>query len=132
MKKVIYSLTITSAVSVLFGLLFSNFIIGFVAVFILQIAVFYVGNTIYSNYIITRLEEIKLQQLKETQKQQTIISCPCSVGNKQPVDVNIGDDITYTCNKCEKNIKATLELKTYITTQPIYFNDRPPKDNERS
>ena len=132
MKKILFSLTVTSTVSALFALLFAKFIIGFAIIFVSQIILFYIGNTIYSNYVITRIEEIKLQQLKEVQKQQTILSCPCANENKQAVDMNIGEEVTYKCNKCDKNIKAILEVKNYITTQPIYFDDRSPKNNDGS
>ena len=33
-------------------------------------------------------------------------------------------DITYKCNNCGKNVKANVDVKTVLITEPIYFNDR--------
>lgn len=129
MNKVFISLLITTLISILVGILSSNFWAGFALAFLLQFVVFYIGNTFYNNYIITKIEEIKLDQIKESQKQQTIITCPCSEGNKQQVDLKIDSEIIYKCDRCEKNIKAIHDVKSFITTQPIYFHDRSPKNN---
>lgn len=129
MKNVLVSLTLTVLVSSLIGMLSNSFIVGFALAFILQIVIFYIGNTLYNNYIITKIEEIKLKQLQEIKNQQTVLTCPCSEGNKQTVDISIKEDVIYKCDKCDKNIKATHEVKNFITTQPIYFHDRTPKNN---
>ena len=129
MKNILISFVLTCLVSTLVGVLANNFIAGFALAFFIQVIIFYIGNTIYNNYIITKIEEIKLDQLKELQKQHATVTCPCSEGNKQVVDIQIDSDVIYKCNKCDKNIKAVHEVKTFITTQPIYFHDRAPKDN---
>jgi hypothetical protein len=131
MKNILISFILTCLVSTLVGVLSTNFIAGFALSFFLQFTIFYIGNTLYNNYIITKIEEIKLDQIKELQKQHVTIACPCSEGNKQIVDIKIDSDIIYKCDRCDKNIKATHEVKNFITTQPIYFHDRTPKDNNR-
>jgi len=130
MSKTFISLLITCIVSTLIGLLTSKFIIGFALAFLLQFIIFYIGNTVYNNYVISKIEEIKLQQIKETQKRHTTLACPCSESNRQTVNITMESDVIYKCDKCEKNIKAVHDIKNFITTQPIYFHDRSTKDND--
>lgn len=129
MKNILVSLVLTLLVSALIGVLSSNFLAGFALAFILQIVIFYIGNTMYNNYIITKIEEIKLKQLQELQTQNTTLTCPCSEGNKQNIQIGINEEIIYKCDKCDKNIKAVHDVKNFITTQPIYFHDRSKPNN---
>ena len=129
MKNILVSLVLTLLVSTLVGVLSTKFIAGFALAFILQVVIFYIGNTIYNNYIITKVEEIRLDQIKESQKQQITLTCPCSQANKQNIQIRANEDLIYKCDKCDKNIKAIHEVKNFITTQPIYFHNGTPKDN---
>jgi hypothetical protein len=129
MKNILVSLVLTLLVSALIGVLSSNFLAGFALAFILQVIIFYIGNTMYNNYIITKIEEIKLRQLQEHQKQTTTLTCPCSEGNKQNIEIRINEDVIYKCDKCDKNIKAVHDIKNFTTTQPIYFHDKFKSNN---
>ena len=31
-------------------------------------------------------------------------------------------DVIYQCGKCDKNVKAMLNVKPVLTTEPIYFD----------
>jgi hypothetical protein len=123
--KLLLSLGITSLVSLLAGLIFiSNFWLVFFFVFILQILFFYFFNSIYENKLILKARELKLQELREVNKNTVVLPCPCFEKNKQSVELNFDKDLIYKCSKCEKNIKAFTDIKTILTTEPIYFDDR--------
>ena len=83
---------------------------------------FYFINTAIENSLIEKAEKIKIQQFVEANKQVAIIECPCGVKNKQEVVMRFDQEVTYVCGKCEKNIKAMIDVKPIIVTEPIYFN----------
>lgn len=127
MNKTIISLLLTVAISALIGLLTPNFLITFILATIVQIVGFYIGNTLYNNYIITKIENIKLDQIKELSKikpSQTLVKCPCDKGTVQEIDISPNEEIVYKCKECDKSIKAYCELRNFVASQPIYFNDK--------
>lgn len=125
LNKVIISIGITSLVSTLAGLLFiSKFWIIFSLIFILQILFFYFFNSIYENKLIEKAQKLKLEEFKELNKNVVIVECPCDQKSKQEVDLRYDRDVIYKCKKCDKNIKAISDVKTLLTTDPIYFDDR--------
>jgi len=74
--------------------------------------------------------ELKNKELEQTSKQQATIFCPCNEKNPQTVDMSFNNEgVLYKCDRCEKTVKAEIAIKTVLTTQPIYFNDRPRTDN---
>jgi len=125
LNKVLISFGITSLVSILFALIFAtHFWYVFTLVFILQILFFYFLNTVYENTLIEKAQFIKLQQLKEENNQIATIQCPCGQKNMQDVEIRFDQPIVYNCNNCGKNVKAGVDIKTVLITEPIYLNDR--------
>lgn len=124
-KKILISLGATVCVSCLVGLLYPPlFVPLFILSFIGQVAFFYIFNSITQNRFILKAEEFKIQQIKEASRQVAVLECPCNERYKQEVDMRFDRDIVYECLKCKKNLKADISVKTALTTQPIYFNDR--------
>ena len=122
-KRLFVSLGVTSLISGLFALIFINhWLLVFALTFVLQIVMFYFINTAIENSLIEKAEKIKIQQFVEANKQVAIIECPCGVKNKQEVVMRFDQEVTYVCGKCEKNIKAMIDVKPIIVTEPIYFN----------
>jgi len=123
-KKILVSLSITVAVSLLFAIIFSSHAISvFLLILTLQFVSFYIGNTIYNNRLVEKAELIRLDQLKEASKQIVTIECPCGDKTLQDVVIRFDQDNIYKCNKCNKNIKANIDIKPAVTTEPIYFNE---------
>jgi hypothetical protein len=94
----------------------------FILAFIIQLVAFYFINTSIENSLIEKAEKIKLEQFVEANKQVAIIECPCGQKNKQEVIMRFDKDIIYQCSKCDKNIKAMINIKPVLTTEPIYFD----------
>lgn len=122
--KTIVSLLLTTLVSVLAGLVVpGNFWIVFTFAFILQILFFYFFNSIYENKLIEKAQQLRLEELKEINKNIVNVQCPCDEKVRQEIEMRLDKDVIYQCNKCKKNIKAVSDVKTLLTTEPIYFND---------
>ena len=125
LNKALFSFGITALVSTLCGLIFiSKFWYVFALAFVLQVLFFYFLNTAYENSLIEKAQKIKLQQFIEENKQVAMVQCPCDQKNMQDVEMRFDQDIIYTCNQCGKNVKAGVDIKTVLVTEPIYFNDR--------
>ena len=121
-KRLLVSLGITSLISGLFALIFINhWWLVFALTFVLQIVVFYFINTAIENNLIEKAEKIKIQQYVEANKQVAIIECPCGDKNKQEIVMRFDKEVTYICGKCEKNIKAVIDVRPILVTEPIYF-----------
>jgi hypothetical protein len=109
---------------VLIGLLFvSNFWIAFTLAFILQILFFYFFNTIYENKLIEKAQMLRLEEFKEQNRHVLQVQCPCDQKSRQDVELRFDADVVYQCNSCKKNIKTLVDVKTVLTTEPIYFNE---------
>ena len=122
--KIIISILITTLVSILAGLIVpGNFWTVFVFAFVLQVLFFYFFNSIYENRLIEKAQQIRLEELKEINKQIVTVQCPCDEKVRQDIQMRFDRDVIYECNKCKKNIKAISDVKTLLTTEPIYFND---------
>lgn len=124
--KTVISLLLTSLVSILAGLIFaSKFWYVFFLAFILQILFFYFFNGIYENRLIEKAQQLKLEEFKELNKHIVAVRCPCDQKSVQDIEMRFDKDIVYECIKCKKNIKAVADVKTVLTTEPIYFDGRP-------
>ena len=106
MRKVLTSLTLTLLVSALFGIIFKDLIVFFLAT-ILQILFFYFFNTVYENYLTKKVIEanslVEIEKLKNTVK----VLCPCGENNPQDVLLSFNEDTIYKCSKCNKDVRAT-------------------------
>lgn len=124
--KILISLSLTSLVSGLVGFLFvDKYWIAFSLAFIVQILFFYFFNSIYENKLIEKVQKLRLEEIKEQNKQIANLQCPCDEKTRQDVVLRFDEDVIYKCNKCGKNLKAIVNVKTIQTTDPIYFDDRP-------
>lgn len=118
MRKVLTSLTLTLLVSALFGIIFKDLIVFFLAT-ILQILFFYFFNTVYENYLTKKVIEanslVEIEKLKNTVK----VLCPCGENNPQDVLLSFNEDTIYKCSKCNKDVRATTNVGTSLITTPI-------------
>lgn len=122
--KLFYSILLTCLVSTLFGLLFEDkFWYIFALATIVQIVGFLVFSQIYTNRLTEKLEQIKIDQLKEVNRNLVTIGCPCDENNKQVVDFRFDQKNIYKCDSCGKNFTAMVDFKTVLTTDPIYFDN---------
>jgi len=118
------SLFLTGAVSTILGLIFKDiFWHVFVLVSIVQIVGFFLFQQIYGNNLLRNFEEIKIQQMKEVNRNLVDVSCPCDDQNKQTVDFRFDRKNVYACTKCGKNFAVMATLREVMTTDPIYFED---------
>ena len=123
-SRFLISLILTVAVSTILGLIFKdNFWYVFVLVSIVQIVGFLLFQQIYGNNLLRNFEELKIQQMKEGNRNLVDVSCPCDDQNKQTVDFRFDRKNVYTCTKCGKNFAVMATLREVMTTDPIYFEN---------
>ena len=122
--KIVISLGITFGLSTLVALFFENkFWLVWSAVTVIQFLGFYLYNQIYSNRIIKDLEALKIDQIKEANRNLVNVSCPCDENNEQTIDFRFDQNNTYVCNKCNKTVSCKINIKSILVTEPIYFDD---------
>jgi hypothetical protein len=120
MKKLLFSITVTLLVSLLFGsIFFVNFWKVFALATIIQILFFVVFNTIYGNYLQKKALEINTKYLTERSKFTKLIQCPCG-DSTQEVEVSFSEDVVYECTKCKNKVKAVVVVKPVLLTDPVY------------
>lgn len=120
--KIFASLLITCVVSTLAALIFKDhFWYVFILVTLLQVIISYTFNQVYTNNLITKIERIKIEQIKESSRNLVVVGCPCDETNEQTVDFRFDTKNVYECKKCGKTFTAVADIKTLLTTDPIYF-----------
>jgi|TARA_R110000803_G_scaffold208099_1_gene276555 hypothetical protein len=121
MIKSIVSLVLTICISTLFGLIFiDNFKVVFAIATILQFIGFYIFNNIYENFLRKQAIVLSVEFERERAKNVVTVNCPCSENNQQSIQMTFNDDTLYECSKCKKEIRASNNVSTLMTTVPIY------------
>ena len=122
-KKIAYSLILTSIVAILGGLFFLNFHFNFWAtssfLFILQFIVFYFyGESVRRKnaFIQAKLE---LEAAAELKKISADVVCPCDKKIQSTIPIEMNTDNSYICGACTKRIGISLNVKTFLKTDPI-------------
>ena len=124
LSRFLVSVSLTACVSTILGLIFrDSFWYVFALAAIIQIAGFLLFQQIYTNRLVRNFEEIKIQQIKESSRNLTDVSCPCDDQNIQTVDFRFDRKNVYTCTKCGKNFAVMATLREVMTTDPIYFEN---------
>ena len=95
--------------------------------FIISLFVQIICYNIYRTYTKYKFNELEVQKITEFSKQGAEITCPCSKGIKEFIPISLTHDNGYKCLTCNKNIAVSLEIKTYITTEPVNLEE--PKNN---
>ena len=121
MKKYLYSLIVTLSVSTLFVLLFiDNFKIVFAITTLLQFLLFNIFNTIYENILRKKAIELSIEFEEQRSKNMVNVNCPCGENTQQNILMTLSEDTLYECIKCKREIRASNQVNTLLTTTPIY------------
>lgn len=122
-RKLIYSLLITTTVSVLSGLFFLNlnFNFWFTAsfFFILQVIGFYFYGEHVKRKTAIIQAELELIAEAEMKKITVDVVCPCDKKVQTTIPIEMNSDNSYICGQCDKKIRVLLEAKTVLKTDPI-------------
>ena len=122
LKKLLISLSITALISVGLGYalapLLGTWLNAFIFSFILQV----VGNFYYSDYKIRQIgretEALYNERLDILSRNLVKFECPC--GNNQFEEIiYVGQDNTFTCDKCDQTIRADINIVPVIITAPL-------------
>lgn len=120
--KILRSICLTVLFSALIAALFTHYIIVFFIALVLQFVIFYIGRTMYEDNLTIKLFALQAEREKEAKKQFAIMECPCTEKVKQEVEIILVDG-EYTCSKCDKKIRTSVEVKNILATDPIMFEN---------
>lgn len=121
-QRIVVSLVITVAVSVIFSLFLLNFNFNFFASFAFFTLLQFVGFYFYGEFIKRKNAkmalEAELKSLEFFQKISTEVVCPCDKNVTTTIPVALNQKNYYTCSGCNKRISVYLEPKTALVTEP--------------
>ena len=121
MIKFIVSIVLTLCISTLFSLIFiDNFKVVFAIATILQFIGFYMFNTAYENLLKKKAIQLSIDFEKERARNIVTVNCPCSENSQQSIQMTLNEDTIYECSKCKKEIRASNNVSTLMTTVPMY------------
>ena len=122
-KRIFYSLVITTLVSLVCSLFLLNFNFNFIYSLLFFTLLQFVGFFFYGEYI--RLRDNKLavlaeiKALEEISKITTEVVCPCDLRYTQNIPVSLKSKNEYVCGGCKKKISVIIEPKTALMTEPM-------------
>lgn len=122
-KKLLYSLFLTTVISVLGGLFFLNFQFNFWATtvffFVLQIVGFYFYGEHVKRKNAAIQAQLELLAISELKKITADVVCPCDKKVQSTIPIEMDSDNSYICGQCSKRISVLLQVKTALKTDPI-------------
>jgi len=122
-KRIIYSLVLTTLVSVVCSLFLLNFGFNFTYSLLFFILLQFVGFFFYGEYV--RLRDNKLAVLAEIKALEEIskitaeVICPCDLRYTQNIPISLKAKNEYVCGGCKKKISVLIEPKTALMTEPM-------------
>jgi hypothetical protein len=85
------------------------------AIFLAQIVIY----NIYVKFYTLHLEKVKALKEASLAKQGTYVKCPCHLEKQDFIPIDINGDNNYKCLHCNKQVAVTIDVKTFLTTQPL-------------
>lgn len=85
----------------------------------LQFIIFYFYNTHIERKALETTKKLEIQRDIEFSRQFATVTCPCDNKVISQVPVFIGEENSYECSGCKKNINIDVQLKTYLQTTPV-------------
>ncbi len=117
--NILRSLSALFIVSLTVSLLLYNDIYSFFKYFLLSTVIQIILYQIYLKIVYLYVENLKLQKIKEFSKQGMEVTCPCHKENKVFIPIKLNSNNDYKCLECNKNVFVNIDVKTFLTTEPI-------------
>jgi hypothetical protein len=73
----------------------------------------------YTTYVDYKFAQIAQQREAELSKQGVEVSCPCSQNLKLFIPIILDKDNSFKCLECSKNVAVAVNVKTFLTTEPV-------------
>lgn len=119
MIDVFISVTVLSVISACAGLMWSDNLMGFARAFVVASIAQIIAYSIYKRIVILMAEKLKNERIKEFSKQGMEITCPCSRAIKTFIPIRLDVDNSYKCLDCSKYVAVNVDVKTFLSTEPI-------------
>lgn len=77
------------------------------------------GYNIYMRIVRFFSEKLENERLREFSKQGIETKCPCNREIDIFLPIRLDQDNVFKCVECHKNFNATVNVKTFLSTNPI-------------
>ena len=120
-KDLLFKLTITSLVSSVIGACLHPFI-GFWSGFGLGFAFQIISNSLYNNFIASKLanesDRILNERVDMLTRNDVSFPCPCGNNTFDEIIILQGDNV-FTCPKCDQDVRLSITLTPTVVTTPL-------------
>lgn len=122
LKRILFSLGITIAISSVLGLALSmfgyDFLKMFILAFVLHFIVFGLINYFAGIVMSSRLKHLQTEQLRLLSNQSAEVMCAaCKVPAVVPI--TLGEDTKFICNKCNASNNVVITAEAVLLTTPV-------------
>ena len=121
--KILFSLFITSLISILAATFFLNFGFNFISSFVFFFLLQFVGFYFYGEYVKRKnariITELELRAAAELKKITVDVTCPCDNRIQTRIPIDTSGNNSYICGQCDKKVSVLIEAKTALKTDPI-------------
>jgi len=114
---------ISSAVSFFFGTTPLGYVKWFIGATIIQFIAQYVITLILDARLGVQIKKLEQENILLLSKTEQPAICPCHVKNVQHIPILFDEQMTYKCNKCNKDLSAYLDITTALVTTPLPASD---------
>jgi len=119
MIDALISLVILSVISACVGLMLTDNWFSFLRTFVVTSIIQVVIYSIYKQMVVLMAEKIKNDRIKEYSKQGIESTCPCSRAVRTFIPIRLDADNSYKCLDCAKYVAVNVDVKTFLSTEPI-------------
>lgn len=119
MNPIVKSLAALCVVSTGAALCFSSSLTTFIKLFLAVTIIQVVAYNIYQQVVFFLGQKIINERISEYSKQGLEVTCPCSRAIKNLIPIQLNTDNSYRCLECSRNVSVSIDVKTYLETQPI-------------
>ena len=119
MIDIFISLFTLSVISSCVGLFVASDLISFTKTFVVASIVQIILYSVYKQAVMFMAERLRNERIKEFSKQGMEVVCPCSKAVRTFIPIQLDQDNSYKCMDCSRNIAVGLEVKTFMTTDPV-------------
>ena len=114
-KSIFLLLTISCGIAAPFSKNLTTFLMNVVFVCIIQI----IGYNCYNSWKKLQIQREYTKRIAEYSKQGVTVSCPCSENKKLFIPIRLNEDNSFKCLECKKNVAVAVNVKTFLSTQPV-------------
>jgi hypothetical protein len=99
--------------------LFCKDSLDFLKIFFFSTVMQVIGYNLYLKIAEIIIEKIKNERIKEFSKQGLEVTCPCYLGKKMFVPIELNAANSFNCAECSKDVSVEITTATFLKTDMI-------------